>query len=134
MLKCTDHRISVRNLRILTVIGTHDFERKIKQEVICNLDLKLHKKAIFSTDSLCDTVDYGAVAKCLTDWIESQQSHLIEHLAYGAVQRVFELDPRICSVRLEVFKPGCIGNADGAAVELSYLKSESLDNESTGFN
>ncbi len=133
MLECIDNRISIRRLRISTIIGVYAHERTMRQEIVCNLDLKLKPKAIFRSDNLCDTVDYAAVAKCLTDWIGAQKSQLIEDLAHGAIQTVFEMDPRICSVRLELFKPGCIANAEGAAVELHYLRSEPYS-ESTGID
>jgi len=123
MLVCCDHRISIRNLRIFTVIGVYDYERSHKQEILCNLDIKL-SPGISKTDDLCETVNYATVAERLTDWVGLQTSHLIEHLAHGAVHKVFEMDPRICSVRIEIFKSGCIANADGAAVELSYLRNE----------
>lgn len=123
MLECVDHRISIRNLRISTVIGAYEQERIIEQEIVCNLDIKL-SPAISKTDDLCDTVNYATVAECLSTWVGLQTCHLIEHLAYGAVQKVFEIDQRICSVRLEIFKPGCIAKADGAAIELSYLRNE----------
>lgn len=123
MLECIDHRISIRNLRIFTIIGAYEHERGLKQEIVCNLDIKL-RPAISKSDDLCDTVNYATVAERLTAWVGLQTSHLIEHLAHGAAQKVFEIDPRICSVRIEIFKAGCIANADGAAVELSYLRNK----------
>jgi dihydroneopterin aldolase len=134
MLVCEGQTISVRNLRIPTIIGVYDQERENEQEIICNLELKIRPNGISLSDKLCDTVDYATVANRLYDVIRTQNSHLLEHLAHLAIQEVFAIDPRISAVSLEIFKPGCIPHGDGAVVQMNYSKKEPLNDESTQSN
>lgn len=122
MLKCQDLTILIRNLQIPTVIGVYDQERAKEQVLIWNLELKIRENAIFMSDHLCDTVDYGAVARRLSAFVKVQKSHLLEHLAQLSVREVFAVDDRIYRVCLEIFKPGCIADADGAVIRMSFSK------------
>ena len=134
MLKCNGLTISIRNLRVFTRIGVYEPERHMDREIVLNLEIKIHELGISISDQLCDTVDYATLASGLSDWMKTQSSHLIEHLAHLTILRVYEFDPKIASVQLEIFKPGCISNADGAVVKLSYSKNESLKYESARIN
>jgi len=122
MLKCQELTIRVRDLKIPTIIGVYDQERVTEQVLIWNLELKIRENAIFMSDHLCDTVDYGAVARRLSAFVKAQKSHLLEHLAQLAVREVFEVDERIYKVCLEIFKPGCIADAEGAVIRMSFSK------------
>lgn len=117
-------KIGVRNLRVSTIVGAYMDERLKEQEIILNLDLEIDQKGVPISDELCDTVDYAFVAGHLTSWIQSQKSYLIEHLAQLIILQVFNLDSRIKRVDLEIFKPNCIPNADGALVKMSYFRNE----------
>lgn len=134
MLKCNELVISIRNLRVPTLIGAYQHERKQKRELVLNIELKIHEKSVLVSDELCDTIDYETVANRLYNWIESQDCTLLEHLAHLTILRVFEFDARIASVHLEIFKPGCISCADGALIKMSYSRNESSNHESTRNN
>lgn len=118
--------IGIRNLRVSTLIGVYPGERLKEQEIILNLELEIDERGISISDQLCDTVDYAMVASQLSDWMKTQSSHLIENLAHLAILKVFGLDSRIVSISLEIMKPGCIPNADGAIVKLSCSRDELL--------
>ena len=82
-------------------------------------------------DELCDTIDYATVADGLREWMETQSSQLLEHLAYLIILKIFEFDARIAAVKIEMFKAGCIPFADGALIKMSYSRNESPNYEST---
>ena len=124
MLNLKELTISIRNLRVYTVIGAYDHERSRRQELNLSLEMKLHEKGISMSDQLCDTVDYALVADRLSEWMKTQSSHLIEHLAHLTILKVLEMDARIAEVCLAIFKPGCIPFADGAVVKMSYSRNE----------
>jgi dihydroneopterin aldolase len=125
MLKFNEITIAIRNLRVSTLIGVPEFERKKKQELTANIAMKIDRKGIPLSDKLCDTVDYAAVAEHLTDWMALQESHLLEHLAHRTMLKLFDFDARIVEIELEIFKPSCIPFADGASIKMSYSRNES---------
>ena len=57
--------IYIKDLRVKTIIGIFDWERKVKQEVSIDLEFPFDCKKAAATDSIEDTVDYKAIAKGL---------------------------------------------------------------------
>ena len=58
--------IYIKDLRIKTIIGIFDWERKVKQEVSIDMEFPFDCKKAAKTDSIEDTTDYKAITKaCL---------------------------------------------------------------------
>ena len=55
--------IYIKDLRVKTIIGIFDWERKVKQEVSIDLEFPFDCKKAAATDSIEDTVDYKADRK-----------------------------------------------------------------------
>jgi dihydroneopterin aldolase len=73
--------IEVRGLRILGCHGVLDEERVRAQPFEIDLDLEVDLRPAGTSDSLADTVDYGAVAESVTRVVQGEHSDLLEHLA-----------------------------------------------------
>ena len=55
--------IYIKDLRVKTIIGIFDWERKVKQEVSIDLEFPFDCKKAAASDSIEDTVDYKSIAK-----------------------------------------------------------------------
>ena len=55
--------IYIKDLRIKTIIGIFDWERKVKQEVSIDMEFPFDCKKAAKTDSIEDTTDYKAITK-----------------------------------------------------------------------
>ena len=53
--------IYIKDLRVKTIIGIFDWERKVKQEVSIDLEFPFDCKKAAATDSIEDTVDYNCL-------------------------------------------------------------------------
>ena len=62
--------IFLSDLRIDTIIGINDWERKVKQTVVLDIEMATDIRKAASTESIKDTLDYKAVAKRLIDHLE----------------------------------------------------------------
>ena len=124
MLRPNGLTIGIRNLRIPVLIGVFDAERGDKTVLNINIAAKLDHNRISFSDNLCDTVDYGALASFLRNWMEFQEPHLLEHLAHSAALKLLEFDRRIIEIDIEIFKPVCVHSAEGAFVKLSCSRNE----------
>jgi FolB domain-containing protein len=101
------------------VIGCHAHERLKPQTLNLNLKLSLPELKARQSDVLADTVNYGELARCLTQKASQTEYFLIEKLAQVLVDTCLEFDARIQSVELELEKPGCIENAKSAVIKLT---------------
>ena len=72
--------IFLNNLKIDTVIGIYDWERKIRQSVLIDLEMATDIAKAAASDSIEDTLDYKAVAKRLIAFVEAAEFQLVETL------------------------------------------------------
>ncbi len=69
-----------------------------------DLDLTTDLAAAATTDSLADTVDYGAVVTAVEKVVAGERHRLLERLATRIADDVLALHPRIDSVTVTVRK------------------------------
>lgn len=99
--------IYLRDLRIETVIGIFDWERRIKQVVSLDLEMAADIRTAAASDLIEDTLDYKAVAKRLIEFVGASEFQLVETLAERAVEMVRE-EFGVTWLRLRVNKRGAV--------------------------
>ncbi len=99
--------IYLKDLRINTVIGVYDWERKIKQIVILDLEMATDIGKAAKSDNIEDTLDYKSVAKRIIGFVEESQFNLVETLAERIAEIVLnEFNVSWC--RLNLNKKGAV--------------------------
>ena len=73
--------IYITDLRVETVIGIFDWERRIRQTVSIDLEMATDIRKAAATDSIEDTLNYKAVAKRIIAFVEQSEFQLVETLA-----------------------------------------------------
>ena len=73
--------IFLTDLRVETVIGIFEWERKIRQTVSIDLEMAADIRKAASSDAIEDTLDYKAVAKRLISFVGESDYGLVETLA-----------------------------------------------------
>ncbi len=107
--------IFLHDLRIETVIGLWDWERKIRQTVAIDLEMSADIRKAAATDSVDDTLNYKLVAKRLQEYVGESSFQLVETLAEKIAGIVLdEFD--VAWVRVKVNKPGAIRGARDVGV------------------
>jgi len=107
--------IFLHDLRIETVIGIWDWERKIRQTVAIDLDMAADIRKAAASDSVDDTLNYKAVAKRLQQFVGDSSFQLVETLAEkiaGVILDEFD----VAWVRVKLNKPGAIRGARDVGV------------------
>ena len=113
-------RIFLRGLEIDCIIGFIEWERRIKQTVVIDLELPVDCRRAALTDEVADTVDYKKVSKRMIAFVEASEFKLVETLAHRLAMLIVE-EFGVEWVRLSVNKPGAIrGSRDvGVTIERS---------------
>lgn len=107
--------IYLHNLRIDTVIGVFDWERRIRQTVILDLDMGADIRRAAASDALLDTLNYKAVAKRLMDFVGHSEFQLVETLAERVAEVVLN-EFNVPWLRLRVNKQGAVRGARDVGV------------------
>ena len=107
--------IYIRDLKIDCVIGVYEWERRVKQTVILDLDLGADIRRAAQTDHIDDTVNYKAVAKRLTAYIGASEFQLVETLAERVAEILLQ-EFNLPWVRVRVNKKGALRGATDVGV------------------
>lgn len=111
--------IIIKNLKTACIIGDYDWERKKKQKVAFDLELKLDLSEAIVTDQLHDGVcDYNLVTKEVLTFVEKSSFRLIETLAGRVAELCLNRFSSIESILVRIYKPAAIQAADAAIVEI----------------
>lgn len=107
--------IYINDLRIDTVIGVFDWERRVRQRVILDLEMGADIRRAAASDRLEDTLNYKAVAKRLIDFVGHSEFQLVETLAERIAELVMqEFD--VPWLRLRLNKQGAVRGARDVGV------------------
>src|ERR1700733_16088003 len=110
--------VFIEDLRIETVIGIYDWERKIRQTIAIDLEMAFDNRKPASTDKIDDTLDYKAVAKRLIAFVENSHFELVETLAERCAEIVRdEFRVAWLSLKLSKLGAGTGSKAVGVAIE-----------------
>ncbi|CAK0748622.1 Dihydroneopterin aldolase [Gammaproteobacteria bacterium] len=107
--------IFIHDLRIETIIGVFDWERRIKQVVIIDLDMACDIRSAATTDCIGHALDYNAVAMRLIAFVEGSEFQLVETLA-ERIAIILLAEFHIPWVRVRVNKQGAVGSARDVGV------------------
>jgi dihydroneopterin aldolase len=110
--------VFIEDLRIETVIGIYDWERKIRQVVAIDLEMAFDNRKPAASDDIDDTLNYKAVSKRLIAFVEGSSFQLVETLAERCAEIVRE-EFGVPWLRLKLSKPGAVrgSKAVGVVVE-----------------
>jgi dihydroneopterin aldolase len=109
--------IFISDLRIETIIGIYDWERKVKQTVSLDLEMAADIRTAAATDSIEDTLNYKAVAKRLIAFVGDSEYQLVETLAEKIAGIVID-EFNVSWVRLKLHKPGALRGSRDVGIQI----------------
>jgi 7,8-dihydroneopterin aldolase/epimerase/oxygenase len=115
-------RIFLHGLSAECIIGFIDWERRVKQTVVLDLELPVDCRHAALTDEVADTLDYKKVAKRVLAFVEASEFKLVETLAHRVALVILAEFP-VEWVRVALNKPGAIRNSRdvGVVIERSRV-------------
>ncbi len=116
-------RIFLRGLTSECIIGFIDWERRVKQTVVLDLELPVDCARAAASDEVTDTLDYKKVAKRVLSFIEASEFKLVETLAHRLALTVLE-EFALPWVRISVNKPGAIRGSRDVGVTIERVRAD----------
>ncbi len=108
-------RVVIDELRVDTVIGVYDCERRIRQTLVLDLELAWDIRPAAAEDELWLALDYAALAGRLAKFAADSRFELIETFAERAAALIRE-EFAVPWLRLRVSKPGAVAAAHSVGV------------------
>jgi len=110
-------KIFLRELKVETIIGIWEWERKIRQTVIVDLEMSADIAKAAATDDVADTLNYKSVAKRIQSFVADSSFQLVETLAESIAEIIRE-EFGVAWVRVTVHKPGAIRGSRDVGIDI----------------
>lgn len=115
--------VFLRGLTAECIIGFIDWERRVRQTIVVDLEIPVDCGRASLTDEVADTTDYKKVAKRVLAFIEASEFKLVETLGHRLALTLLE-EFGLEWVRLEVNKPGAIRNSRDVGVKIRRCRAD----------
>jgi len=115
--------IRIKNLRLRTIVGFNDWERKDKQDVIINIEAEFEDASLQSSGESEPPVNYRSIAKRIISEVETADFYLLEKLATHLLSIVMEF-AGVKKAMVEVDKPHALRFADSVSISCTAERHE----------
>ncbi len=109
--------IFLHGLKVECVIGIWEWERRITQILIFDIDIGCDSRIAASSGMIEDTVSYRDVAKRVTMYAQTSKPKLVETLAEGVATILLE-EFGVTWCRIRINKRGAVTGAIDVGVEI----------------
>ena len=109
--------VFIEGLKAQAVIGVYDWEKKIQQELVFDLEMEHDNRVPAATDDLSKTLDYEAISNFILAFCTERQFELIETLAECLVKELM-VQFKLNAITLTVRKPSAIAAASAVGVKI----------------
>ena len=123
MTENREDRIHLRGLECQCIIGFIDWERRVPQTVVVDLEFPCDCSRAAASDAVADTVDYKQVAKRVLAYVSESKFLLIETLAHRLALLLLE-EFSLAWIRIELNKPGAIRHSRDIGVSIVRRRAD----------
>ncbi|HEY7641210.1 MAG TPA: dihydroneopterin aldolase [Steroidobacteraceae bacterium] len=110
-------KIFLSALTVECIVGIWEWERRVKQTVIIDLEMAADIRRAAASDRIDDTIDYKKVAKRLLAFVGESQFHLVETLT-EQIARIIVTEFGVSWVKVRLNKQGAIRGARDVGIEI----------------
>ncbi|TDQ56313.1 dihydroneopterin aldolase [Mesocricetibacter intestinalis] len=108
-------RIFIEELSVFAQIGVYDWEQKIKQKLIFDIEMLWDCGLAARTDELKYCLNYAEVCDFILDYVQSKPFLLIERVAVEVAEQL-QAKFGIQGLRLKLSKPGAVAQARNVGI------------------
>ena len=113
--------IFIQQLKVETIIGVYDFERKNKQAVFLDIELHYDATQAMASDDLKYALDYHKISQQLHDYIVNSSFQLIETMADKVCDLLLNYS-QVEKVKLTINKPNALDQAKNVGICIARKK------------
>ena len=107
------------------IIGIWDWERKVRQKVVIDLEMAVDIRKAAVSDDIADTLDYKKVSKRLQQFVEQSQFQLVETLTDRIAQLVIT-EFGVPAVKVRLNKQGALRGSRDVGIVIERRREDYL--------
>ena len=117
-------KVFIEGLEIDTLIGIYDWERRIRQTLVFDIEMAFDNRVPAASDDIALTLNYKDVSKRLVEYVSESGFGLVETLAERCAAIILE-EFGVAQVRLKLSKPGAVRGARAVGVMIERMRNPS---------
>lgn len=110
-------KIFLTSLSVECIVGIWEWERRVKQTVILDIEMAADIRKAAASDRIEDTIDYKRVSKRLLAFVGESQFHLVETLTERIAQLIIS-EFGVSWVKVRLNKQGAIRGARDVGIQI----------------
>ncbi len=114
--------IFLEQVKVQTKLGVHEWERMVTQTIILDIEIGYDLIPAGKSDSIADTIDYGAVVSRIRETLIEHSFQLVEALAEHVCQLILS-EFKAVSVKVKVAKPNILPGLKALGVVINRIKT-----------
>jgi FolB domain-containing protein len=109
--------LKIKNLKLKTILGVHQWEGKIDREIIINAKIETNHLKSLESDEISDSIDYDLIVSKIKNLIATSRFKLVEKMAQQVMNEILQ-DKRITKCKLEIDKVGAVEGLESFSVQI----------------
>ncbi len=109
--------VFIEALEVDALIGIYDWERRIRQPLLFDIEMEFDNRVPAASDDIADTLNYKAVSKRVVEYVSQSDFGLVETLAERVAAIILD-EFGVARVRLKLGKPGAVRGARAVGVTI----------------
>lgn len=114
--------VFIEGFEVEAVIGVHDWERRVRQPLVFDVEIAYDNRPPAASDALADTVDYAEVCALLRRGVEASDCELLETLLERLAAGILREFALAQAVALRVRKPAAARALGSAALGIAIRR------------
>jgi 7,8-dihydroneopterin aldolase/epimerase/oxygenase len=107
--------VFIRELKVDTLVGIYDWERRLRQHVILDIEMGADIARAARSDKIEDTLDYKSVTKRVIQFVRDAEFGLVETLAEKVAEIIMQ-EFQVPWVKITLQKPGAVSGTKSVGV------------------
>ena len=113
--------IRITDLTLKAIIGTNDWERTTKQNIVINAVIEYNASKAIATDNIREALDYKTITKKILAQVKNSKFYLLEKLTAFVLEIILE-NKKVKKATVRIDKPLALRFARSVSVELSRTR------------
>jgi 7,8-dihydroneopterin aldolase/epimerase/oxygenase len=118
-------KIFLSSLAVECIVGIWEWERRVKQTVILDIEMATDIRKAAASDHIDDTIDYKAVSKRLQSFVGESQFQLVETLT-DRIAQLIVTEFGVTWVKVRLNKKGAIRGARDVGIVIERRREDYL--------
>jgi len=120
-------KIFLTSLNVECIVGIWEWERRVKQRVVIDLEMATDIRKAAASDHIDDTIDYKKVAKRVLAFVSESQYQLVETLTEN-IAKVIISEFGVSWVKVRLNKQGAIRFAKDVGILIERTAADYANN------